>query len=382
MLTRYLASLTTSRRVVHETTWRQKLGDALVDLLLVHRILVREGIADWYPCGGACGMYRPVLDEGRPKEKPYRAVCSNDLGCSGVQLAASQLTLLGHSFSALVDVLCGAFAIERAAHPEVALTRNVHRLGTTRRNGVVTDVFLAIAPEEELFPLFLATRSTAGRASWILATTLRWVPDAVLAMHGPGARVEITALADRLAIAEGKLVAVAEDVHAGAAADRTALASGAVLPAPAVAVLSTREGTRALSRDEHNDAITHAAERFDLFVDTTVVRAGRRAFCRGGWRDEQGRFHATQVLPVRALAVAEFIARAQTTFVLPEELDALKDHDAAQTFAKGWTAVDKTRRAIVRQKLGYRFAPPADLRWAVITPIEKQAANVTVRDRA
>jgi len=360
MLTRYLASIAASKTPVHESTWRQRFGDPVVELLLAHRILFPAGTADWYPCGGTCGRYRAVIEEGKPTDRPFRAVCVEDTGCNGVQVSAAELTLLGHSFTNLIDVLCGALAIKPAPTPELALTRNVHRLGTMTRHGVATDVFLAISPEEEWFPMFLATRAAAGRPTWFLATTLRWLPDSLLASHGPGARIEIAALADVIDVCDGKIV------------PREATPAPGVIrgtSAAAVAEITDRDGTRPLSREEHDDLVENASERFDLFVDTTEVRVGKRTFCVGGFREERGRYHETKLLPVEARGVAEFIERAREAFLMPEELAALKEHDAAQYFRKGWPKVDKLRRSIVRQKLGYRFQPRADLRWAVVKPI-------------
>jgi hypothetical protein len=364
MLKRYLATLRASDRAAHASSWRRELGDAVVDVLLRERVLFDAGAADWYPCGGTCGNPRPVLHEGVPADRPFHAACAIDDGCLGVDVSAAELQLYGHSFARALDVISAALAIERAPNAHLPVTRNVHRLGTVKRRGVPTDVFVAIMPEDELFPVFVASRSASGRRTLILATTLRWVPEAVIAAHGPLAPlVEISALDELLAVRDGRIAAAVLD-------------GGGIAPtlpslSPPVVIALTHEGERPLDAEAYRALDTHAHDSFDLYLDVaTLRRDGRAKFYRGGHRDHAG-FHETELTVAEAQGVAEFIERARSRAVEATDLASLAKKSAAQLLKTGWAKVDRKREAIVPTADGLRFAPRAGTRWALIKPIAR-----------
>ncbi|MGZ3423123.1 MAG: hypothetical protein ACXVEE_35000 [Polyangiales bacterium] len=365
MLEKYLAAVTPTIGPRHVSTWRSKYGDALVDVLVAEGILHDAGRADWYPCGGYCGEDRPVLRRRSKPDQPYYAPCKIGDGCPGESLQESDLPLFRHSFSRFIDVLWVQLGITPSPNPELAISRGIHRLGTIARDGLASDVFLAVevAPTDH-FPQFLATRAPIARRSWVLASTLRWVPDLLQSAHGPGAHVEVCGLSDLLELRDDRIKRVGQPESIGASS------STAPRPRPA-AMLLTKDGTRALGAVEYQEVVENAADRFDLFLDVATERqTGRRRFCVGGYRDEKGRYREVEIPSVDARGVADFIDRARDAFVLPEELPALRQHDAVDKFRRGWAKIDPGRRSIAKEKLTYRFQPPPGVRWAVVRAVD------------
>lgn len=360
-LTPYLSSVVANPRAQHASTFRQKLGSELVDVLLGERILFDAGTSDWYPCAGYCGQQRPIIDCGVPRDRPFFAPCAIDDGCLGTDIDASELQLYDVSFSRFVEVVCRALGVSPASTPELAVTRGIHRLGTARRRGVVTEVFLAIAPDDEVFPLFVAARTS--RPTWFVATTLQWVPDTFLTTFAPNAAIEISALDSLLEVRHGRIVAT------------MSVAPAVVETAQPFATLIDTTGTRVLSRAEYEELVETASERFDLFVDVaTEHKVGKRRFCKGGFRKKAGgRFHEVEIPTLGARAVSELMELARDAYVHPEKLPSLKGTDATQNLRRGWALIDPTGALRSCSNLAYRFQPRHNTRWAIVKRVEAAA---------
>jgi hypothetical protein len=81
-------------------------------------------------------------------------------------------------------------------------------LGAERASSPARDVFLALRPRDDSFPLFLALRERAARPALVLVPTSRAVTADLATRFAPGAHVEIEILEDTLVVRDGAIARV------------------------------------------------------------------------------------------------------------------------------------------------------------------------------
>jgi hypothetical protein len=274
------------------------------------RSLRAEGIvtsaprAETFPCG-ALDCARVVCEsDGR-----LVAACAREPPeCETVAIAPSDLEQAAVSIAALVRVLRRELRIDpprRAPFGRVA-GEGIANLGE-QGQAAPRDVFLVLRPRSPAFAPLLALREHAPRPTLVLVPTLASLETEVLVAHAAGAKVEIDALAELLAVGDGRIEAVRRlraPPPRSVEAPRTEVAARPLVPRPRRwedMLMHALDGETVIVRvGWRTQRLTH--------IDLGMARRNRKprrifllllAVCAGGggfrWRDF-GKFEAVKQL--------------------------------------------------------------------------------------
>jgi hypothetical protein len=242
-------------------------------------------------------------------------------------------------------------------------------LGTLRGQGDPYDVFLCVMTWHRTLNQLLAERMAVPRRTIVLVPTSNGVSLDIVHRHIPGGRVVLGFLADVVAVGHEGLILDPGFDHL--------LHPVGTAPAP-FCMLFDAERNRLLTLEQY-EAFIKRADEFDLFLDATFPRAGKRYV--GGKRDERGVYIPVALSRNEALAFVELVSRAAVTRA--SGLACLR----AARVATPVRVVEIARKKL-DLKLGHRykwrslhavgdthgddrsylFKPPAGLRYAILAP--------------
>jgi hypothetical protein len=178
-------------------------------------------LAERWECG-EIGCARLVVQ----MEDGFVAVCTRESDlCETVELSREELRRVHVSLAALLEVVRRELRIvppQRAAS-EATGPLHLGEQGTSSPR----DVFLELHPRPASLAPFLALREHAPRATLVLVPALASLASEVVVGHATGAKVEIDALGEALAVRGGKIRAAPRLRSARAPIAAVALVTGA-----------------------------------------------------------------------------------------------------------------------------------------------------------
>lgn len=293
---------------MHPDKLRAEVGEGAWRALREAGVVVDVPIPDWYPCGDARGCNREVIHDPseRHADKPYVAICGDDLGrpCGELRLSSDDLTLVETSMPALALLLARLYGVRRPRPRVVDDLVGVYQLGHAPDGRSLA--FTAQARSLHALWFLRAARTPTT----LLAPTRTGVPTELVERYAPDERVALRFLGDELEVADG----------------RVARAAPGAAPRPAGAPTRTvldNSGERPLDDDAYRALRERADDDPDLalLVDLTAATgADKIPF----WtRDADGVLRSDAIPRVQAQTLLE-LARAGGP-VRPGQLQTLID---------------------------------------------------------
>lgn len=347
---------------MHPDAFRAEVGEGAWRALREAGVVVDVPIPDWYPCGDAQGCNREVIHEPseRHPDKPYVAICGDDLGrpCGELRLSSDDLTLVETSMPALALLLAKLYGVRRP-RPRIA-------------DDLVGVYQLGHAPDGRSLAFTAQARSlhalwflrAARVPTTLLAPTRTGVPAELVERYAPDERVALRFLADELEVVDGRI---------GRAAPGAALRPSG---APTRTVFDN-SGERPLDDDAYR-ALRERADDLALLVDLTAATAADKIPV---WtREANGGLRSSAIPRVQALALLE-LARAGGP-VRPGRLRALIDGQiknkkrSVEILRKAvdvrvsryrWTFINAVAGDLPEAR-AFVFSPLAEARFAIVAP--------------
>lgn len=357
-----------SEPVLHARAWEARLGKSTVDTLLRLGLLVDQGVADWYPCGGARGggCHRRVVPNHGNATHPFVAVCGrDDSSCESVYLIEAELQLLGFSMEAFVHRLRRAFGLSGAVDDVDAGFPEARRIGDLQGR----PVFFATSPGLHGFEAWLGARGNA----LVLIPEGRWLSTVTRDRFSAGQRTELVVLSEVLEFVGGVLVVKVPP--SGNWQVNETVTPSYVLREPAVCVVHDNEGRRELTARQYQELVA-GVEGYDLFVDMTVTVEG--GGCRGGRRNGDGEYGDVVLTKHEAAAIAELVTTQRA--LRAGDFKTVTLNDVARLIERArkkldvrvsryeWRAIH-TLAGDVPEAKWWHFRPGEGVRWGIVVPV-------------
>lgn len=347
--------------------WDERLGSESVAALERLGLLANAPRAQWLPCTGDCGGVEHRAVEPTPVgENRWRVVCRAGLGCLPDEVPGEELEVLTAEGASLATWL--RRQLRATGQPVRSEQPGVYGLGRLPWRGEVREGFLVTGQTTPRLRLLLRDLDGLMVRRLVLVPRATALTSELQGMHGPDAPTTLIGLEDVLDLRAGQLLLRLPDAL-------TAPPAGLVETPAGIAYLPG--GPQRLSRREL-DALAERAHEFDLFVDMTrVVEGSRHPASR---RDPEEGVQPSSLTRNEAAAVVELVrARAplaQRDFKkvsvssMRKLIDAVRGNVDVSEGRYRWRSIH-TLKGDTPETKRWAFRPPADLRFAVLAPLDE-----------
>jgi len=354
--------------------FQELMGERAFEALRAQRIIQPNGIARTYPCPGrAGGCPRRIEVEPHDSMFQLRALPATNGCCQPILLTMGDACEWQVSPPALVTALSELLCVRGTPDLGRDIYPSTTELGRVAWRGEDRDALLCFdLTEESPVVGFLFARAGKGQRTVVFthARMDNMYPD--LDRHfGVGDPVEVVYLEDHLIMSEdGRLVA----------AEPAAVTETAPETKPAFCRIVTKAGEKAIGREEYDRAVRERHSK-GLFLNLAVPDGARYA---GGKLDSDGEFHDVTLPVMQARAIGELVTNAGR----PCRLGELRALDSASSLRRRKEQLGEARKVIdvnirrlewrsIQLHRGdnpdanqYAFAPPPDMDWALLLPLE------------